>query len=75
MTCGLGLCLECFNVVLVEGTQHTNGTQELRHQILIATADTGQCACMGERENEREGEREREEKREIHSNLIMLREY
>ena len=47
--CGLGLSLECFNVVFVERTQHTNGSQELRHQILVATADAI-CVHEGKRE-------------------------
>ena len=35
--------------MLVEGTQHANGSQELRHQVLVATADT---VCERERERE-----------------------
>ena len=41
--CGMGLGLERFNVVLVEGAQHANGSQELRHQVLVAATDT-KCA-------------------------------
>ena len=45
----MGLGLKRFNVVLVEGTQHANGSQELRHQVLVAATDTIIKVNMGER--------------------------